>query len=510
MSGMKFSGRSTPSLRVAALVPLVLLVAGGGDRSSPVDQSCRVVRCTRMLQASALPADASAGYKYLGPGSCSASACHGGIQARDTTKVLQNEYSTWIVQDRHSRAYTVLTQPLANRMAKILKIGPPTKPRNAWFATRSPCRRVSAARNSTSLRESAVKAATARPQRGSGPTSKQTPNMPTWSGSAWSTIRTSRSAPRSCLTCHLGAPGLEVDHEMLAAGHPDLTFELDSFSSIEPPHWVEKAPDSKLPINENLFGVRIWSIGQATQLQQSMARLRASPVARYGPSTQRWTASPATTASPSRRTAGGNRRVTGRAGRGIHPTIRRGMWSSVTSARRADPTTDAELEPRPLTDDFRTGRRTSARPRRSWRPTRDRGAQLAGELTAEMRNMTYDRAQTEQLMREIANDADGISLDGERSAEQAAMALDSLYLAYAKLGNAKLRPQEQHRPDVPPAGQPLRLQRAEVCCANEEDLCGNSSVAGVSRHREWGSTECSRSNPPDSEGTSDKGAAHRE
>ena len=62
-----------------------------------------------MLQASMLPADASKGYKYVGPGSCSASACHGGIQARDTTKVLQNEYSTWIVQDRHSRAYTVLT-----------------------------------------------------------------------------------------------------------------------------------------------------------------------------------------------------------------------------------------------------------------------------------------------------------------------------------------------------------------------------------------------------------------
>ena len=80
-----------------------------------------------MLQASALPADASKGYKYVGPGSCSASACHGGIQARDTTKVLQNEYSTWIVQDRHSRAYTVLNQPLAQRMAKILKIGDPTK-----------------------------------------------------------------------------------------------------------------------------------------------------------------------------------------------------------------------------------------------------------------------------------------------------------------------------------------------------------------------------------------------
>ena len=44
--------------------------------------------------------------KYVGPGSCSAVACHGGIQPRGTTKVLQNEYSTWITADKHAHAYT--------------------------------------------------------------------------------------------------------------------------------------------------------------------------------------------------------------------------------------------------------------------------------------------------------------------------------------------------------------------------------------------------------------------
>src|SRR5271156_5627095 len=114
MSGMKFS-RSVPSCGVAALVPILLLYAGAvtvpAQSTNPATSSV-----SRMLQASAPPADASAGYKSLGPGSCSPAACHGGIQARDTTKVLQNEYSTWIVQDRHSRAYAVLNQPLAQRM----------------------------------------------------------------------------------------------------------------------------------------------------------------------------------------------------------------------------------------------------------------------------------------------------------------------------------------------------------------------------------------------------------
>ena len=65
--------------------------------------------------------------KYVGPGSCSAVACHGGIRPRDTTKVLQNEYSTWITADKHAHAYAALTGPLGKQMAGILKIGPAEK-----------------------------------------------------------------------------------------------------------------------------------------------------------------------------------------------------------------------------------------------------------------------------------------------------------------------------------------------------------------------------------------------
>src|SRR6266849_2533753 len=46
--------------------------------------------------------------KYVGPGSCSATACHGSVQPRHETKVLQNEYSTWVLQDKHAKAQQVL------------------------------------------------------------------------------------------------------------------------------------------------------------------------------------------------------------------------------------------------------------------------------------------------------------------------------------------------------------------------------------------------------------------
>jgi hypothetical protein len=43
-----------------------------------------------------------------------------------------------------------------------------------------------------------------------------------------------------CLTCHLGTSEKFVDHEMIAAGHPDLVFELEAFSAAMPRHWKER------------------------------------------------------------------------------------------------------------------------------------------------------------------------------------------------------------------------------------------------------------------------------
>ena len=59
-------------------------------------------------------------------------------------------------------------------------------------------------------------------------------------------------------------------------------------------------------------------------------------------------------------------------------------------------------------------------------------AGLTEQIVQTVQSQQYDRNLTARLLREIANDGDTISMEGERSAEQAAMALDSLSLAYAK------------------------------------------------------------------------------
>ncbi len=61
-----------------------------------------------------------------------------------------------------------------------------------------------------------------------------------------------------CLKCHSG-----LDHEIVAAGHPDLSFELFHFSFWQPPHWdyQEASP------------VVFWAMGQTIALEEALGNL---------------------------------------------------------------------------------------------------------------------------------------------------------------------------------------------------------------------------------------------
>src|SRR5947209_4036121 len=63
--------------------------------------------------------------RYNGPGGCASSSCHGSIQPKQITHVAQNEYSTWAGQDKHARAYQVLSNDVSDRIARILKLKSP-------------------------------------------------------------------------------------------------------------------------------------------------------------------------------------------------------------------------------------------------------------------------------------------------------------------------------------------------------------------------------------------------
>ncbi|NBR98779.1 MAG: hypothetical protein EBT54_06355, partial [Betaproteobacteria bacterium] len=51
---------------------------------------------------------------------CASSTCHGSITPWDGSHVLQNEYTTWVRMDKHTRAYQVLLNDTSKRIAKNL------------------------------------------------------------------------------------------------------------------------------------------------------------------------------------------------------------------------------------------------------------------------------------------------------------------------------------------------------------------------------------------------------
>ena len=65
----------------------------------------------------------------------------------------------------------------------------------------------------------------------------------------------------TCVGCHIGAPGKEVNHDLIAAGHPRLVFDFPRYMNMLPTHWDEAKPG----------GHALWAIGQR---QSALASLR--------------------------------------------------------------------------------------------------------------------------------------------------------------------------------------------------------------------------------------------
>lgn len=72
-----------------------------------------------------------------------------------------------------------------------------------------------------------------------------------------------------CLDCHFSGskPGQFVTHEIMAAGHPRVNFELDLFSSLQQ-HWDVDADYVKR--KGYAGGVKTWAVGQAMALERAL------------------------------------------------------------------------------------------------------------------------------------------------------------------------------------------------------------------------------------------------
>ncbi|PYQ26439.1 MAG: hypothetical protein DMF56_24480 [Acidobacteria bacterium] len=202
---------------------------------------------------------------YVGVASCVNSGCHGATQPLNATRILQNEYYTWLNNDTHARAYNILFSDRSARIARNMRLRKRAYEENVCLdchTTNVPATQVEGAID----KEDGIQC-----EQCHGPASgwRAEHTMEGWTH-AQSVSRGMidlADVPvraHTCDRCHLGNNDKEVDHELIASGHPILVFELDNYTESMPPHWTP-AHDS--------HGARAWAVGQVMKFRDSLTNL---------------------------------------------------------------------------------------------------------------------------------------------------------------------------------------------------------------------------------------------
>ena len=399
---------------VAAL--FALLAICGARNASLTSQTAPALATAPLFDQKAVAAG-----KYNGPGGCAASSCHGSVQPKSTTHIFQNEYTIWIAQDKHARAFSVLQNNVSQRIGRILVIGSPAQAPKclACHALYAPPDQQA---QTFELGDGVSCESCHGPASGwLGPhTTKNWSHEKSLQLGMYDTRNLEKRTTR-CLTCHLGTAEKFVDHEMIAAGHPDLTFELGLFTFAMPRHW--KTPEHDDPWQQ----VRAWGVGQAVQLRESLNRLSRRAL---GPVWPEYAELECFACHHSlTRPEDSWRQQRGYAGRlpGSPPWNESRVVVFRDLVEEISPNASMQVN-----DEVSRLASLINQPdgnREQIVAAAARASSFADQIVKQVDAQSFDSALTLRLMRRVAADGPAISMEGERSAEQAAMTLDSLFRA---------------------------------------------------------------------------------
>jgi Cytochrome c554 and c-prime len=378
-----------------------------------------------LVAACLLAADANEASKYTGPGSCSSPSCHGGVQERSETSVLQNEYSTWVVRDKHAHAFVNLTNPVGTRIAKIMGLGKPETAARCLACHSLDVPVEQRARTFDLTDGVGCENCHGPASAWLGPhTTRDWKYEKSLELGMYNTRDLARRSER-CLTCHLGTADKSVDHELIAAGHPDLYFELDSFMSVMPPHWKEVDKDP-------WFGVRALAVGQAVQLREQLRRVARESQSGIWPEFAELDCF----ACHHNLVAAKDSWRQERGYEGRRPGNPPWNLSRYVVLRRVIQEADSGAAQQLGTEVEKVYMLVTAlgSDRKQVAAEASSAGEIADRLAQRLNGMTFDQPMTLRLMKSISSDSDSIANQGERAAEQATMALDSLFVAYGKNG----------------------------------------------------------------------------
>jgi Cytochrome c554 and c-prime len=211
--------------------------------------------------------------KTLGVASCASSLCHGAIETWRSSNVFQNEYVTWQRSDKHARAYTVLLNDKSKEIAKKLALPKPAHESDVCLDCHThnpkPAQRTQGFQIADGIACEACHGPAERWVR-----SHVEPGVSHANNLSRGMYPTEDDVSRArlCLSCHLGTKDKFVTHKIMSAGHPRMSFELDTFTQIGPAHFRIDADWQRRKGSWN--EVRAWAIGQAVAAQELLSLLQ--------------------------------------------------------------------------------------------------------------------------------------------------------------------------------------------------------------------------------------------
>lgn len=209
---------------------------------------------------------------HLGVSSCASAGCHAAAEAGHAP--WQSAFTVWATRDPHSQAHRALEGPLAERIVAAIAMRsggrpqPPAPEHPACVACHAPS-------PGAAMREG-IGCESCHGPAGDWVVAHTLPGWKTRGNSAGMVdLADPEACARTCTPCHVGAPPradgatFEVSHDLIAAGHPRLAFELRSFKAGAPPHWRDRvalAAAGSIPAAD-VDPVGEWATGRIVALE---------------------------------------------------------------------------------------------------------------------------------------------------------------------------------------------------------------------------------------------------
>jgi hypothetical protein len=203
-------------------------------------------------------------YKFIGASSCASTSCHGG--KKPAIERPSTEYQTWSKKDPHSNAFDKLVNEAADDILEAFNEEADKEIEDATTDMRCiRCHTVGVLSKEFQGSKFNIEDGVSCDRchgAGSGYIPMHDKKTHDYNKSLtlgmWDTRNLTKRA-EICISCHL-----QLSPELIDAGHPDLTFELFSYTDRQKPHWYER---------NTWDGVRVWLVGQASSLNYNLDQI---------------------------------------------------------------------------------------------------------------------------------------------------------------------------------------------------------------------------------------------